>query len=94
MIRVAEGLKGEIEHLVGAVRDDHLVRRDVAVRRERLPQRQAVRVGVQVQRAGVRSGVRERLRRGREGRLVRVELDVLLILRLLAGGVGRQTGVF
>ena len=86
---VAEGTQREEQVLVAAVAGHDLIRLQPEVLCCRVQQLGTGRVGVEPQlfHLGTAHGLQHR-RGGRIGAFVGVQLDVLLILRLLAGGVG------
>ena len=90
---VAEGEEGEIEDLVGTVHRHDVLRLHPPQPGRRFAQRRTGRIVVQVQAPGSsgRRGLYER--RGRERRLVGIELRILLIPRLLARSVRRERGM-
>ena len=85
----AEGPEGEGQHLVGPVARQDVLGLQLIAAGDGLGERGAGGVGIQVQLQDLRpvDGLEDPGGRG-EGALVGVELDVLLILGLLAGGVG------
>ena len=87
---VAKGHEGQIQHLVGAVSKQDLLLPHPAALRQLPAKKPPVRVGIELQppALGVHR-VQDRLRR-RKGGLVGVELDILLILRLLARHIGPE----
>ena len=87
---VEKSLEDMGEHLVRAVADEHLVRRNTVAGGDRLAQTGRARIGVEAQAIGCRGDRRQDARRRPVGILVGIELDEAIRVWLLAGHVGRQ----
>ncbi|MET3254321.1 hypothetical protein ABIA29_004565 [Bradyrhizobium japonicum] len=85
-----KGREGVGQNLVGAVADEHLLGRNIAIRRDRLAQARGARIWIKAQPLPSRRDRRQHARRGRIGILVGIELDDAILLGLLARDVGRQ----
>ena len=90
VILVGKGHEGEVQHLVGAVGEDDLLGCNPVEGGQLVGQLSAGGVGVELEPSRLGLGCLNHGGGGREGRLVGVELDILHIPRLLAGGVGGQ----
>ena len=91
LARSGEGTEGKGQDLVRAVAAHHVFRLQAVKLGNGVLQHLAGGVGVEVQQPHLR-GIDDfqHLGRGREGAFVGVELDVLLVTGLLAGGIGLQ----
>ena len=85
-----KGLEGVGQNLIRSVPNEHLLRRDIVMGRDRLAQRASARIGVEAQAIRRRSDRSQDARRRSVRILVGIQLDDAIELRLLAGHVWRQ----
>ena len=89
----AEGHKGEVQYVVGAVGYEYILPRYPVARRQRVPKPDTNRIGVQLQTFCGFLCVFLCFRRRRERRFVGIEFDQILNPRLFSRGIRGQRGV-